>query len=187
MSPRFDILDTPLAGLKLLQRKPLGDSRGYFERLYCAGELGEWLPGKPIRQINHSLTARRGAVRGLHFQRPPHAEIKVVSCIRGAVFDVAVDLRRQSPTFLAWHGEILTPGNHRSLLIPEGFAHGFQTLADDTEMLYLHTRDYTPDAEGGVHVGDPGLAIQWPEPITELSGRDADLPFLEPDFPGLTP
>lgn len=186
MSNRLEIVDTPMAGLKLIQRKPIGDSRGYFERLFCAGELQALLAGKGIRQINHSLTAKRGSVRGMHFQYPPHAEIKVVSCIRGAVFDVAVDLRRDSPTFMQWHGEVLTPESHRSLFIPEGFAHGFQTLVDDCELLYFHTMDYMTSAEDGLNVRASLPGIQWPEEITDLSVRDASLPFPGPQFSGIT-
>jgi dTDP-4-dehydrorhamnose 3,5-epimerase len=182
MTARFDLLPTPLAGLHLLQRKPLGDSRGYLERLFCLEELADVLAGRHIVQINHTLTASRGTVRGLHFQRPPHAETKFVSCLRGEVFDVAVDLRRNSPTFLRWHGEILGAENHRTLIIPEGFAHGFQTLCDDCEMLYFHTTAYHAEAEGGVHALDPALAIQWPLPVTGMSPRDTQHAKIDDHF-----
>jgi dTDP-4-dehydrorhamnose 3,5-epimerase len=131
---RFAVTDLPLAGLKRVQRQRLGDSRGFLARLFCAHELAAagWL--KPIAQINHTLSAKRGTVRGLHFQRAPHAEMKLVSCIRGEVFDVAVDVRPHSPTFLQWHGERLSADNGCALLIPEGFAHGFQALSDDVEL-----------------------------------------------------
>lgn len=186
MSPRFDILATPIAGLHVLQRKPIGDSRGYLERLFCAEELRGLCPGKNIAQINHTLTANAGAVRGMHFQHPPHAETKFVSCLRGEVFDVAVDLRHDSPTFLRWHAERLSADNHKTLVIPEGFAHGFQTLTDDCEMLYFHTTAYQPGAEGGLNAQDPHLAIQWPLPVAGLSARDAAHPFLDSDFTGVT-
>ncbi len=185
MSTRFDILDTPLSGLRVLQRKPVGDSRGYLERLFCSEELQALAPGKHIEQINHTLTASRGTVRGLHFQRSPHAEIKFVSCLRGEVFDVAVDLRHNSPTFLCWHAEVLSADNHKTLVIPEGFAHGFQTLTDDCEMLYFHTAAYQPRAEGGLNPQDPRLAIQWPLPVAGLSPRDAAHPLLGDDFTGV--
>ncbi len=185
MAARFDLIDTPLRGVTLVQRKPLGDSRGYLERVFCAGELEALFAQRPVAQINHTLTARQGTVRGLHFQHPPHAECKFVSCIKGAVFDVAVDLRRGSPSFLAWHGEFLSAENHRSLFIPEGFAHGFQTLADDVEMLYLHSAPYNAGAEGAVNARDPRLSVAWPGDITELSDRDAAHPFLSEDFTGL--
>lgn len=186
MRRHLEIIDTPLDGLKVLQRFSIGDSRGYLERLYCTAELQKLLCGKSIVQINHSHTLRRGSVRGLHYQRSPDAEIKVVSCINGAVFDVAVDLRRGSPTFLRWHGEVLTPGNHRSLFIPEGFAHGFQSLTDDAEMLYFHSHEYVPSSEWGVNVMESKLNIQWVEAITDISTRDSNMPFLEADFTGLT-
>ena len=187
MGGRFDILATPIAGLQVLQRNPMGDTRGYLERLFCAEELHSLAAGKPLAQINHTLTTSRGTVRGLHFQRPPHAEIKFVSCLRGEVFDVAVDLRHNSPTFLHWHAELLSADNHKTLVIPEGFAHGFQTLTDNCEMLYFHTAAYHPEAEGGLNAKDPRLAIHWPLPITELSPRDAAHPLLTDDFSGATP
>lgn len=185
MSSRFDILDTPLAGLRVLQRKPIGDSRGYLERLFCSEELQALAPSKYIAQINHTLTASRGTVRGMHLQHPPHAEIKFVSCLRGEVFDVAVDLRHNSPTFLRWHAVLLSADNHKTLVIPEGFAHGFQTLTDDCEMLYFHTAAYQAGAEGGLNAQDPRLAIQWPLPVFGLSPRDAAHPLLDDNFAGL--
>jgi dTDP-4-dehydrorhamnose 3,5-epimerase len=187
MSSRFDTLDTPLAGLRILQRKPLGDSRGYLERLFCSEELQALVPDRHIVQINHTLTANCGTVRGMHFQRPPHAEIKFVSCLHGEVFDVAVDLRDNSPTFLRWHAEVLSADNHKTLVIPEGFAHGFQTLTDDCEMLYFHTAPYQASAEGGLNALDPRLAIQWPLPVAGLSPRDAAHPLLGNDLTGVTP
>jgi len=182
MSSRFTILDTPLQGLRVLQRRPIGDSRGYFERSFCAEELQVLLLGERIMQINHTLTTRRGTVRGMHFQHPPYAETRFVSCLRGEVFDVAVDLRSSSSTFLHWHAEVLSADNHRTLVIPEGFAHGFQTLAEDCEMLYFHTAIYRPGAEGGLNAQDPRLAILWPEAITNLSPRDAALPLLTDNY-----
>lgn len=187
MSIRFDILATPISCLRVLQRKPIGDSRGYLERLFCAEELQSFISGKHIVQINHTLTATCGTVRGMHFQHPPHAETKFVSCLRGEVLDVAIDLRRKSPTFLCWHAERLSADNHKTLVIPEGFAHGFQTLTDDCEMLYFHTAAYQPGAEGGLNAQDPRLAIQWPLPVVGLSPRDAAHPFLNNDFPGIMP
>ncbi len=182
MSTRLDILDTPFSGLKVLQRKPIGDSRGYLERLFCSEELQALDSYKHIAQINRTLTASRGTVRGMHFQRPPHAETKFVSCLRGEVFDVAVDLRHNSPTFLHWHAEVLSADNHKTFVIPEGFAHGFQTLTDDCEMLYFHTTAYQPGAEAGLNAQDPQLAIAWPLLVAGLSPRDATHPFLGNDF-----
>jgi dTDP-4-dehydrorhamnose 3,5-epimerase len=182
---RFEIVDTPIAGLKMVERKPRSDDRGLLVRLFCAEELAPAGWSKPIAQINQTLTRREGAVRGLHFQSPPHAEMKLVSCIRGAVWDVAVDLRRGSPTFLKWFGTDLSAGNGRALLIPEGFAHGFQTLAADCGLLYFHTCAYHPGSEGGVHPEDPRPAIAWPRTITEMSARDRAHPLLPPAFEGI--
>lgn len=182
---RFDFHETPLPGLKLVQRKPIADERGFFARVYCADEFRAAGLDKPIVQINHTFTHSKGAIRGLHFQHPPHAETKLVSCLSGAVFDVAVDLRANSSSFLHWHGEILSAENRRSLLIPEGYAHGFQTLAEDCELLYLHTTPFHPETDGALNVADPALAIQWPLPISGLSERDLAHPFIGPNFAGI--
>lgn len=174
-----------LYGLKLVERQRVGDSRGFLSRLFCAQALAEagWV--KPIAQINHTHTVKKGTVRGMHFQRPPHSEMKLVTCLRGAIWDVAVDLRPDSPTFLKWQAEELSSSNSRALLIPEGFAHGFQTLTDDCEMLYCHSASYYRDAEGGLNAQDPRLSIKWPLPITEQSVRDMAHPFLTKDFTGV--
>lgn len=184
---RFLVHDTPLAGLKVIERKPVGDARGFLSRLFCASDLAAagWTGG--IAQINHTQTRKQGAVRGMHFQRAPHAEMKLVSCLRGAVWDVAVDLRAGSPTFLKWHAVELSAGNHRAFLIPEGFAHGFQTLTEDCELLYLHSAAYAPEAEGGLQPQDPALAIAWPLAVSELSARDAQHTLLTQAYTGLTP
>lgn len=187
MTARFDISDTPLSGLKVLHRKPVGDHRGYLQRMYCAQDLAGIVPDKSIVQINHTMTARRGTVRGMHFQRPPHAETKYVSCLRGEVFDVAVDIRPESPTFLYWYAEILSPDNHKTLFIPEGFAHGFQTLTDECEMLYFHTAAFQPEFESGLNPQDPTLGIRWPAPVTDLSVRDAGQPAITDQFGQVSP
>lgn len=182
---RFDVIDTPLAGLKVVQRKPIRDARGYFSRFFCAEEFRQAGLNDRIAQINHSHSKIAGTVRGMHYQRPPHAETKFVSCIRGEIFDVAVDLRRDSPTFLQWHGEILSAENQRSLLIPEGFAHGFQTLTEDCELLYLVSAAYAPTAEGGVNALDPMLKIEWPLPVTEMSEKDRNNVMLPQEYSGI--
>jgi dTDP-4-dehydrorhamnose 3,5-epimerase len=182
---RFATFDTPIAGLKLVERSRLSDERGFLSRLFCAEELRAAGWSKGIAQINQTLTCAHGAVRGLHFQHPPHAEMKLVNCIRGKVFDVAVDLRRGSPTFLKWHGVELSEDNGRALLIPEGVAHGFQTLMPDSELLYLHSCAYVPASEGAVHVEDPRVGIAWPLPMAELSARDRGHPMLSPSFDGI--
>jgi len=184
-SARFDIIETTLAGLKIVQRRPIADDRGFFARFYCTEEFKVAGLSKPVEQMNHTLTKRSGAVRGLHFQYPPHAEAKVVSCLHGKIFDISVDVRRGSPTFLRWHGEILSAKNQKSLLIPEGFAHGFQTLTEDCELLYLHTARYSPDAVGALHHADPRIDISWPLKVTELSDRDQRHPFINESFLGV--
>ena len=183
---RFAVTDLPLAGLKLVERQRMGDSRGFLSRLFCVEELAAAGWRKPIAQINHTYTATHGAVRGMHLQHPPHAEMKLVSCIRGEVWDVAVDVRSGSPTFLQWHAEHLSADNGRALLIPEGFAHGFQALTDDVELLYCHSAAYNASAETGLNPQDARLAITWPLPITELSARDAGHPLIETGFEGVS-
>lgn len=183
--PRFDIVATPLAGLKLIRRQPVEDERGFLCRFFCAEELHEAGFHRPIAQINHTRTHRVGAVRGLHFQHPPHAEMKMVSCLKGEVFDVAVDLRKGSPTFLHWHAELLSDRNYKSLLIPEGFAHGFQALRTDCELFYLHTEFYDPAAVGAFNVKDPLLGITWPLEITDISDRDLNHSMINDKFEGI--
>ncbi len=182
---RFTILDTTIADLKIIERQQLGDSRGFLARLFCADELAAAGWRKPIAQINQTLTQKQGTIRGLHFQHPPYAEMKLVSCLRGAIWDVAVDLRAESPTFLQWHAEELSAANQRALLMPDGFAHGFQTLSDDCELIYLHSAAYTPKAEAGLNPNDPMLSIAWPLATVELSARDAKHPMLDRYFRGV--
>jgi dTDP-4-dehydrorhamnose 3,5-epimerase len=183
---RFDCFDTPINLLKIIQRKPIEDSRGFLSRFYCAEEFYAFGMTKPIAQINHTLTNKLGTVRGLHFQCPPFAEMKLVSCIKGEIFDVAVDIRKNSPTFLHWHGEVLSENNKRSLLIPEGFAHGFQTLTESCELIYLHTAPYNKGSEGALNIHDELLGIKWPIKITELSERDRTHAMITKKFEGLT-
>lgn len=183
--PRFSTYFTPLSDLNILQRHSIGDDRGYLERLFCQDELQPLLTGRNIVQINHTLTTKAGTVRGMHFQHPPQAEMKLISCLCGEVFDVAIDLRQNSSTFLQWYGELLSADNHRSLLIPEGFAHGFQTLTDRCELIYFHTAPYTPELEGGVRYDDPRLKIEWPLPVADLSQRDLSHPLLSEGFAGI--
>jgi len=179
------IRGSEIAGVHIIERQPVVDGRGWLERMYCDSELEEILGSKRIRQINRSLTKYSGTVRGLHFQRAPKAEVKLVSCIRGKVFDVAVDLRVGSPTFLKWHGEVLDASNRRTLVIPEGFAHGFQALSSDCELLYFHTAEFDPEAEVGINAKDGPLKISWPLPVAGQSKRDEQLQFVDDVFLGL--
>ncbi len=182
---RLIVTDTPIAGVKRVQRQSLGDERGFLSRLFCAQELAAAGWHKPVAQINHTLTQQRGTVRGLHYQQAPHAEMKLVTCLRGEVWDVAVDLRKNSPTFLQWHAQRLSAGNLCALIIPEGCAHGFQSLSDDAELLYCHSVPFAPEADAGLHPLDSRLAISWPLPVAMLSERDAHHPSVDAHFEGL--
>lgn len=182
---RFEYLPTPLDGLVCVARRKLEDNRGFLSRLYCADEFRRAGVPMPVAQINQTLTKAAGSLRGMHFQRPPFAEAKLVSCLKGEIFDVAVDLRRGSPTFLNWHAEILSAENQRGLYIPQGFAHGFQTLCDDCELVYLHSVSYQPEAEGALNALDPRLGISWPLPVADMSARDRAHAMLSSDFRGI--
>ncbi|MDR0662374.1 MAG: dTDP-4-dehydrorhamnose 3,5-epimerase family protein [Holosporales bacterium] len=182
---QFTITDCPLAGLKLVKRTCFEDVRGYLSRFFCAEDLKAAGWKKPVAQINHSYTLRKGTIRGLHFQYPPHAEAKFINCLRGSIWDIAIDLRAGSPTFLKSHAEVLSADNKHALLIPEGYAHGFQSLTEDVEVLYLLSHPYKKEAEGGVCFSDPALGIAWPLPATVVSERDKNHPPLTKDFRGL--
>ncbi len=183
---RFKVTGTHLEGLKIVERNSIGDSRGFLSRLFCADELHSNGFVKTISQINYSYTEAKATVRGMHYQQQPYQEIKLVSCLRGSVYDVAVDLRPKSPTFLQWFGIELSADNNKALAIPEGFAHGFQTLTDHCELLYCHSAPYAAEAERGVRPNDPKLKINWPLGIQLLSERDANHPILEDSFLGVS-
>lgn len=181
----LSIQTTPLEGLRTLERLRIADQRGDLTRLFCSAELSEELGGRLIVQMNLTRTSHRTTVRGLHLQTAPYCEMKIVTCVAGSIFDVAVDLRRGSPTFLHWHSVELTGSNRRSLVIPEGFAHGFQAMEDDCQVLYLHTAPYQPMHEFGVNAADPRLAIDWPLPVGPRSDRDSAHPLLQDSFQGV--
>lgn len=180
------VIDTPLPGLKVVQSVPHHDPRGAFLRLFCAREIQPLLGDRQIAQVNQSTTSQAGAIRGLHFQYPPHAEMKMVRCLRGRVWDVAVDLRSESPTFLQWYAQELDPDSSQMMVVPEGFAHGFQALEPESELLYLHTNFYHPPSEGGLRHDDPRLVIAWPLVPQDISPRDLNHPLLTEDFTGVT-
>jgi len=169
----------PIDAAALIEAEPFEDHRGLFARFFCARELAQLFGERQIVNVNFSRTHQAGAVRGMHFQFPPHQEMKLVRCLRGAVFDVLIDLRPESPTFLKWHGEVLSAANLKMLCLPEGFAHGFQALEPDSEVLYLTTAFYAADAEGGLRYDDPALGIEWPLEVTEVSRKDASHPLLK--------
>lgn len=185
MSGRFTLLETPMAGLHLIERLRLGDARGFLTRLFCAEELAGLGFDGPVAQINETGTEIAGTVRGMHYQLPPFAEIKLVTCVAGAVLDVAIDLRRGSPTFLQHFATELSAENSRSLLIPRGFAHGFQTLSPGVRMIYAHSAPYRAEAEAGLNALDPALRLDWPLPPANLSARDRGHPFLSSEFSGV--
>ena len=176
MSARFAIKPTPIAGAVVIERQRVGDARGFLERMFCADELAAAGWTWPIAQINRTRTDAIGTIRGLHFQRPPALEAKLVACTRGRVFDVAMDLRVGSPTYGRWHGEELSETNRRALLVPPGCAHGFQVLEEGSELLYLHSAAYAPAHEGGLPAHDADLAIAWPLADALLSERDRTHP-----------
>ena len=182
---RFSVLELPLDGLKSITRTRLADSRGFFDKIFAADELLEIGWKNKICQINHSHTLKKGSIRGMHYQEPPKTEMKLISCIRGKVWDVAVDIRKDSPTFLKWHGQTLSSENCSALLVPEGFAHGFQSLSDDSELIYCHSEEYSPYEDSGLNPFDPLLDITWPESIREVSQRDKGHPLLTDSFIGI--
>ena len=181
------LVPTPLAGLHVVDTEPSGDARGRFERLFCEQDWAPLRTGLHFVQVNLSTTSQRGTVRGLHFQRAPAAEAKLIRCVRGHAYDVAVDLRAGSPTFLCWHAVELRADEPREVFIPEGFAHGFQALSDDVQLLYFHTAPWSPACEGGVRFDDPRLAIDWPLPPANVSARDRGHPLLDAGYAGLSP
>ena len=170
--------ETRLSGAYLIDVAPFEDERGLFARSFCTREFAEHGLVPDYVQANLSVGHRAGTLRGLHYQRPPHAEVKVIRCVRGAFFDVIVDLRPGSTTYREWFGVELTADNHTALYVPEGFGHGFMTLADDTEANYMVSAFYTPDAEGGLRWDDPAIGIEWPMQPTVISDKDAAWPDL---------
>jgi dTDP-4-dehydrorhamnose 3,5-epimerase len=177
--------ETNLKGSYLINLNKKEDKRGFLNRIFCKKILKPILKNKNITQINHTLTKKVGSIRGLHFQYHPHAEIKIVNCFKGKIWDVAVDLRKKSPTFLHYHSEILSDKNLKSFFIPEGFAHGFQTLTPHCEILYFHTANYNLNYEGTINPLDPRISIKWPKPISEMSKKDRNQSDLDENFLGI--
>jgi len=181
----FKFTQTKLQGLYVINPKPKKDDRGYFKRLYCIEEFKELGIDKPIKNINSSFTKQKGTIRGLHFQYPPFQEVKIIMSLKGSIYDVAVDIRKNSPTFLQWHSEILDDKSRKIFLIPEGFAHGFQTMENNVEILYLHTNFYSKEYESGINYKDQTLNIKWPLNVTMVSERDKNHNFISLDFKGV--
>jgi dTDP-4-dehydrorhamnose 3,5-epimerase len=177
--------NTPLDGARVIELEKRGDDRGFFARYFCEREFGASGLETRFVQINNSLSARKGTLRGLHYQLPPAAEVKVVRCVRGAFWDAIVDLRPDSPTFKKWFGLELTANNRLMMYVPRGFAHAILTLTEDAEAIYLVSAFYAQELERGLRWNDPAIGIEWPiEPI-EISPKDAAWPDFDPAFHGV--
>ncbi|WP_292389762.1 dTDP-4-dehydrorhamnose 3,5-epimerase [Methanosarcina sp. UBA5] len=181
----MNIEKLPLSGAAVIDAEPFIDNRGVFARFFCEKELSELIGDRHFVNVNFSRTLKKGAIRGLHFQHPPKAEMKLVRCIRGSVYDVIVDIRKDSPTFLKWFGIELSSDNMKMLCVPEGFAHGFQVLEESSEMLYLHSEFYSKEYEGALNCSDPLLAITWPVESADVSERDKNHKMIDDDFRGV--
>jgi dTDP-4-dehydrorhamnose 3,5-epimerase len=177
--------ETSLKGAYTIELKPFTDDRGWFARTFCKRVFQEIGHEKEFVQFNHSLSNKKGTLRGLHYQLPPFEEIKLIRCIRGSVFDVIIDLRANSPTFLKYVCVELSELNLLSLYIPQGFAHGFQTLEDNTQLLYHHTAYYTPGYEAGIRYDDPAIGIPWPLPVSVITEKDKNHNLLNNSFNGI--
>lgn len=172
-------------GAYVVNQERKQDDRGYFSRLFCINTLQKHGIYFPISQINKSLTKHVGSLRGLHFQHPPKAEMKMVQCLNGAIVDVIADLRADSPTFLKWQSVTLNDTDAKALCIPKGCAHGFQTLEPNTELLYFHSVPYSPEHDDGIRYDEPLLNVSWPLPVSDISLKDKRRPHLPPEFSGL--
>ncbi len=172
--------ETTLKDCWLLDLEKRGDDRGFFARLMCQNEFEAHGMDTVYVQQNLSLSRTKGTLRGMHFQKGDAAEAKLVRCLKGAIVDIIIDIRPESPTYKKWEAFELTEDNYRQLYVPRGFAHGFQTITEDTEVSYLVSSFYTPDAEGGIRYNDPAFGIEWPLEPTEMSDKDRNWP----DFAG---
>ena len=182
---KLTIHETPMNGLYVVETEPFVDHRGAFARGYCEEELAEVISERRIKNVNISRTAKAGSIHGMYFQRPPHAEMGMVRCIKGRGFDVTIDLQKKAETYLKWYGVELSETNMKLFGIPEGFAHGFQTSENNVEMHYLHTEFYNKTSEGAIRYNDPSVSIQWPKVITEVSEKDASYPYIDGTFSGV--
>jgi len=178
-------VEAPLAGAYVIELEPILDERGLFVRTFCQKDFTKIGFHKQIVQINHSVTRQKGVIRGLHYQLPPICETKIIRCVQGKVFDVMVDLRAGAPSFMQWHGVKLSKDNMRMVYIPEGFAHGFQTLTDNVELIYHHSAFYNSEYEHGLRFDDPAMAIKWPLPVGSISPKDQSSPLIDNNFKGL--
>ena len=177
--------ETPVDGVRVIEPERRGDDRGFFARVYCEREFAEAGLVNHYVQVNNSLSAKKGALRGMHYQLAPSSEVKLVRCVRGALWDAVLDLRPDSPTFGKWFGAELTAENRLMMYVPRGFAHGFVTLTEDTEAFYLVSDFYAPQEERGIRWNDPRFGIEWPVEPTEISAKDAAWPDYDPEYHGV--
>ena len=185
MGGRMKFVEAPLAGAYVIELEPFRDERGLFARTFCQKEFTEIGFHKQIVQINHSVTMQKGAIRGMHYQCPPACETKIIRCVQGKVFDVMVDIRAGSPTWMQWYGIELSKDNLRMVYIPAGFAHGFQTLTNNAELIYHHSEFYSPEYELGLRFDDPAIAIKWPLPLGPISTKDLSYLLIDNNFKGI--
>ena len=177
--------ETLLKGSFTVDLQPIEDERGWFARTYCKNEFAAIGHTKEWVQLNHSFTSKKGTIRGMHYQLQPFSEIKLVRCIAGAVYDVIIDLRKDSATYLQYFGVELSSSNKKMIYIPEGFAHGFQALTDDCELLYHHSQFYLPGVEGGIKYDDAAINIKWPIANRMVSAKDNQHKLIDFNFKGL--
>lgn len=173
---------TILAGAFTIDVQPFQDSRGFFTRVFCEKEFAEHNLVQHFVQANHSGTHGKGVIRGMHFQNSPHCEVKLVKCVQGAIFDVIIDVRKDSPTFLQWYGAELSADNKTMMYVPAGFAHGFQSLSDYSEITYMVSAFYNKESEGGVKYDDAKVNIEWPLPVSLVSDKDQAIPLIDESF-----
>ena len=176
---KLKITKLGLEGIYAVEPKPFIDTRGIFSRYFCKRELQDIIQNRNIVNINYSKNYKKGAVRGLHFQKPPYAEMKMPRCIKGKVLDIFVDIRKNSNTFLKWDSVVLSEENQKMLIIPEGFAHGIQSLEDNSQILYLSTEYFYGEHEDALNIKDPHLNIKLPMPISDISEKDDKQHFLD--------
>lgn len=183
---KLEFTKLPLDGAYIIKPIAYEDQRGSFERVFCQDEFKSTGLETNVKQINYSSTVKKGTIRGLHYQKPPSSEIKMVKCISGSVIDVIIDLRKDSKTFLKWHAEILTSSNRHMMYVPKGFAHGIQSLEDNSEIIYFNTEFYNPELESGIRYNDPVINIKWPLEVTDISTKDNLFPFIGHGFKGIS-
>jgi len=181
----MQFINLPLEDAYSIEFDLYKDNRGSFSRIFCSKELKEIMKSDNVEQVNISNNYKKGLIRGLHYQKEPMSEKKIIKCIKGKVYDVIVDLRTNSSTFLKWYGFELNENENKALIIPNGCAHGFQVLEDNSQLLYFHTNFYSPDHDAGVHYKDPKIKIDWPLSVSEISKKDQEFKFLNENFKGV--